>query len=385
MPCRRYKPTAVSELVGRRPGVTAPGNQSGAALIVALLVFALCTALVVAMEVEFNRFYQRAANILLAEQANAYLRGAEELATLALLADYDAQDQDQPRDDLLEIWAQTPPPYALDEGGWMAGCLRDLQGRFNLNALALRLPQQDTDSGAPSDKPRFTPAQAQFIRLLQALGEPQVSEQEARLITEAIADWLDTDMEPAFDGAEDDYYFGQTPGYRAANRAMASVSELRAVSGVTPQLYRALEPWVTVWPQEPTTLNIHTAPAMVLRSINADDDLTPLSVADGEALEAQQRPPGPGFVDMEDFLNSAVLAGKQEQMAGIKPLLGESSAYFLLSAEVEVADRRMRLYSVLHRSGRQVGALARGSGIMDNSLANQGDKDTCTIAPSLDW
>jgi general secretion pathway protein K len=363
----------------------APGSQSGAALIVALLVFALCTALVVAMESEFNRFYQRGANILLAEQAYAYLRGAEELATLALLADYDAEDRDNPRDDLLEIWAQPPPPYALDEGGWMAGCLRDLQGRFNLNALAARVGRQDDESGTQADKPRFTPAQAQFIRLLQALGEPQLSEQEARLITEAVTDWLDADLEPAFDGAEDDYYFGQTPGYRAANRAMASVSELRAVAGVTPELYRALEPWVTVWPQQPATLNIHTAGSMVLRSINVDDDLSPLSVADGEALQAQQRPPGPGFVDMDDFFDSAVLAGKQEQMERIKPLLGESSSYFLLSAEVEVADRRMRLYSVLQRSGRQVAALARGSGIMDNSLENRGDEDSCKIAPSLDW
>ena len=267
----------------------------------------------------------------------------------------------------------------------MAGCLRDLQGRFNLNALAARVERQGDEGGSETDKPRFTPAQAQFIRLLQALGEPQLSEQEARLITEAVTDWLDADLEPAFDGAEDDYYFGQTPGYRTANRAMASVSELRAVAGVTPELYRALEPWVTVWPEQPATLNIHTAGSMVLRSINVDDDLSPLSVADGEALQAQQRPPGPGFVDMDDFFASAVLAGKQEQMERIKPLLGESSSYFLLSAEVEVADRRMRLYSVLQRSGRQVAALARGSGIMDNSLENRGDEDSCKIAPSLDW
>ena len=124
---------------------------------------------------------------------------------------------------------------------------------------------------------------------------------------------------------------------------------------------------------------------MVLRSINVDDDLSPLSVADGDALQAQQRPPGPGFADIDDFLNSAVLVSKKEQMEGIRPLLGENSSYFLMSAEVEVADRRMRLYSVLQRSGRQVGALARGSSIMDNSLANRGDEDTCKIPPSLDW
>lgn len=389
MPCHRYSQKVTGARSGRGPQSVAPRAQSGAALIVALLVFALCTALAVAMESEFNRFYQRAANILVAEQANAYLRGAEALATMALQADYDMEDQDSPRDDLLiplEPWAQVPPtPYPLDEGGWMTGCLRDLQGRFNLNALATRVEQQEGDSGSQTDKPRFTPAQAQFIRLLQALGEPQLSVQEASVITEAVTDWLDADTVPAFDGAEDDYYFGQTPGYRAGNRAMASVSELRAVAGITPELYWALEPWVTVWPQQPAKLNIHTAGTMVLRSINADDDLSPLSVADGVALFEQQRSPGPGFADMDAFFDTAVLAGKREQMVETEQLLGESSSYFLLSAEVEVADRRMRLYSVLQRSGRQVMALARGNSIMDNSLENRGDKDQCKIPPSLDW
>ncbi|HZL99427.1 MAG TPA: hypothetical protein VFD43_04160, partial [Planctomycetota bacterium] len=45
-----------------------PGTRSrqcGAALIVAMLVFALATALVVAMKGEFSRFYERSANVRL--------------------------------------------------------------------------------------------------------------------------------------------------------------------------------------------------------------------------------------------------------------------------------------------------------------------------------
>jgi general secretion pathway protein K len=99
---------------------------------------------------------------------------------------------------------------------------------------------------------------------------------------------------------------------------------------------------------------------MVLRSINADDDLSPLSVDEGQAL-AEQRDSA-GFVDLEDFLASPVFAGKAEQMNGVKTLLGQSSTYFLLDAEVEVADRNMHLYSVLERSGRRVSAVARASG-----------------------
>ena len=341
---------------------SSPTRQGGAALVVALLVFALCTALVVAMKLEFTRFYQRAGNIFVAEQAHAYLLGGEGLASLALLADYDQEKgQEQPRDDLNELWAQDSAPYPLDEGGWLVGRLEDLQGRFNLNALAQRVAEAEPATGEGGEaQPRFTPAQAQFIRLLQALEEPPVSQQEAIQLTEAIADWLDADMEPTLNGAEDDFYYGMTPSFRAANRPMASASELRAVANMTPELFRALRPWVTVWPQEPGTLNIHTAPAMVLRSINADDDLSPLSPDEGQAL-AEQRDSA-GFVDLEDFLASPVFAGKAEQMNRVKTLLGQSSSYFLLDAEVEVAGRNMHLYSVLERSGRKVSAVARANG-----------------------
>jgi general secretion pathway protein K len=334
--------------------------QRGAALIVAMLVFALATALVVAMKGEFNRFYQRSANILLDEQAQAYLRGAEELAGTVLLADYD-QDKirGQARDDLTEAWyadpALPPPTYKLDEG-WMSGKLEDLQGRFNLNRLAER--------GTGPATSRFTPAQQQFIRLLQALGEPEVSEQDAILITESVSDWLDADLDARENGAEDDYYGSQAPAYRTANRGMASVSELRAVANMTPEIYRALEPWVTVWPAEGGLLNIHTAPPVVLRSINADNDLTPLSEAEVAALlDARgdtREPRESNFRNKDEFLDHAVFKGKT--MTGIRSLLGDTSNYFLLRAEVEVAGRNMRLYSVLDRNNRKMSALSRANG-----------------------
>ncbi len=332
-----------------------PRRQQGAALVVAMLVFALCAALIVAMKGEFTRFYQRGVNLFLAEQSYAYLRGAEDLASLALLVDYD-QDQgsDRLRDDLGEIWARPPAPYALDQGGWLTGRLLDLQGRFNLNALAARA------SGEGEGAARFTAAQALFIRLLQALEEPEVNQQDAILVTESIGDWLDGDTTPSPDGAEDDYYLGRTPAYRTANRPMASTSELLAVAYVTPELYRALEGLVTVWPQDPQPLNIHTAPLTVLRAINADDDLAPLSLADGEALLAL-RGEG-GFQDLDAFLASPVFDQQPERMERVRALLGEASTHFLLEAEVEVADRKMRLYSVLQRRQRTVSALVRASG-----------------------
>ena len=332
-------------------------TEAGAALVVAMLVFAICAALIVAMQREFTLFYQRGANSLQAEQGYAYLRGAEELASLALVLDYDTDKQrDVPRDDLEEIWAQAATPYALDEGGWLMGSLEDLQGRLNLNGLAGSGGGQGSGQGQASE--RFTPAQAQFIRLLQTLEEPVVSEQEAIAITRSIADWIDADGNTSPDGAEDDYYFSQTPAYRAANRPMSSVSELRAIANVSAELYAVLAPLVTVWPQTAQPLNIHTAKVQVLRSINADDSLEPLAESDAQAL-AEQREES-GFLDKAEFLAHPAFADKP--MDKVAELLGESSAYFLLSARVEIADRELQLYSVLQRQQRRVESLVRASG-----------------------
>jgi hypothetical protein len=49
-------------------------------------------------------------------------------------------------------------------------------------------------------------------------------------------------------------------------------------------------------------------------------------------------------------------------MEKVQSLLGEASTCFLLEAQVEVADRNMRLYSVLERKQRSVTALVRAAG-----------------------
>jgi general secretion pathway protein K len=344
-------------------------RQGGAALIVAMLVFALATTMVVAMSKEFTLLLKRGANSFAAEQAHAYLRGGEELAGLVLRQDMESDKSEQAlRDDNSEIWAQQVPPYALDEGGWLVGRLEDLQGRFNINSVSGQAaPAGDAGTGGDSARVdaagkkaaqrRFTAAQRQFIRLLQTPEEPQVSQQDAILITEALMDWLDADGEPRDFGAEDDYYNDMAPSYRTANRALASVSELRLVAYMTNEIYQALLPNLTVW-GDGSSINIHTAPEAVLRTINAADDLQPLSQAEGETLAALRG--DEGFENVQALLDSPTLAGREID-AELLARLGETSAWFLYSGEVEVADRLTRLYSVLHRENNQIKALVRSS------------------------
>lgn len=344
-------------------------RQRGAALIVALLVFAIASALMVGLQRDFTLQLQRGSNSFLQEQAWVYLEGAENLAAMGLRLDA-AQDtaSDYPRDDLTELWAQEATPYPLDEQGWLLGSLEDLEGRFNLNGL---VAGETTASGGESSAlgssnssastlgaPKLSVQQKQFIRLLQTLEDVEISVSEARVLTDAVIDFIDQNDAPRPDGAEAEAYRNLTPAYRPSNRPLASVSELRAVKGFTPEIYRALVPWVSVWPSESSELNIHTAPITLLRTLNTDDQLEPLPLFDAQRL-SDLRSAGE-FSDLDTFLADPVFSGGVTDE--LRTILGETSDWFLLRAQVEIAGREQRLYSVLERDGQRVVSRYRSLG-----------------------
>ena len=377
-------------------------SQQGAALIIAMLVFALSATLLVALQREFSLALQRGTSQLFSEQAWAYLIGAEELAKLALQADNLLDARSAPAADHLgELWAQPAKPYPLDAGGWMTGQLTDLQGRINLNMLvsdsaAQNPSSEDEDVGngesesegsgdrsnegerfgaseslnqsrqqneasqqtAGDEASRWTPTQKLLIRLLQALDTVPLPLDEAMALTESISDFIDRDANRRQDGAEaDEYRYADFP-YLPADRALASVSELRSVRGMTPEVYEALAPLVTVWPEGNTRLNILTAPLPVLRTLNADDQWAPLSVIDAERL-AERRLEG-GIAKVEDLLTGPILEGRPS--AELEPLLDIRSDWFLLDASVELLDRQRHLFTVLHRQVDTTIAVFRSEG-----------------------
>ena len=367
--------------------------QRGAALIIAMLVFALSATLLVALQREFSLALQRGTNQLFSEQAWAYLIGAEELAKLALQADHllDARSATA-ADHLGELWAQPATPYPLDAGGWMTGQLTDLQGRINLNMLVSDPVTQSPPSGGEGvsdggsesasagvesepvsqsrqqnesvgqvsgdEAGRWTPTQKLLIRLLQALNEASLPLDEAMALTEAISDFIDPDTNRRRDGAEaNEYRYADYP-YLPANRALASVSELRSVRGMTPEIYEALVPLVTVWPERNTRLNILTAPLPVLRTLNADDQWAPLPVIDAERWVESRREGG--IAQVADLLGDPILAGRPS--AELESLLDIRSDWFLLDASVELLDRQRHLFTVLHRETDMAVAVFRSEG-----------------------
>lgn len=369
------------------PRVKCLPRQRGAALVVAMLVFALVAALMVGLQRDFTLILQRGTHQVFTEQTWAYLIGAEGLAQLALQADSRADARaEQPSDHLGELWAQPPNPYPLDGGGWMQGGIEDLQGRFNLNLLTgssgggagangeggANAPDGDSGDAAPDsdsddiDSPsaingteeRWSPAQKVLIRLLQALGDASLPLEEAMALTDAITDFIDADSQRRERGAEEsEYRYADFP-YLPANRSLASVSELRAVQGMTVPVYEALAPLVTVWPETGAKLNVLTCPLPVLRALNADDQMAPLAQTEAERIDALRREAV--LISVEDFMADPALEGRP--LGELESLLDTRSDWFVLDATVELADRERHLFTVLRRSSEQVLAVFRSEG-----------------------
>jgi general secretion pathway protein K len=81
----------------------------------------------------------------------------------------------------------------------------------------------------------------EFLLLLEAIG---AGGSEAQAVADAVTDFLDEDSSAESQGSEDNFYTGLTTPYRTAGGPIASVSELRAIDGITAEVYARLSPYL---------------------------------------------------------------------------------------------------------------------------------------------
>jgi len=288
-------------------------RQRGVALITAVLIVALATILATQIGFDSALEQRRSGAAMSLDQAFLIGLGAEAWAASYLKTDAENSKQDFPA----ERWATPIPPIPV-EGGQVEGFIEDMQGRFNLNNLI-------TAEGAVNPE-----GLRQFRNLLTALDlEPKWAD--------ILADWLDTDTQPAFpEGAEDSVYTSQTPPYRAANGPITSVSELLALPV---DRYRKLKPYVAALPIG-TKINLCTAPGIV---IDALSDGTREFGLDEQSLARSRT--DHCFPTVSDLQGS--FQGKDFER--ISDYVGESTSYFRVTALVTIGTSQMTLYSLLHR------------------------------------
>jgi general secretion pathway protein K len=287
------------------------------ALVAALLIMALIGTL--AATLSWNNVFdlRRTMSMIYHDEGTQAAYGAENWVAIILREDA----ADSQSDHLGEIWAQPFPVLPIESEsvrGALTGELLDLQGRFNVNNLI-------GANGAVDPM-----ALEQFQRLLISLDlDPRFAG--------LAADWIDADEDTGFpDGAEDPIYSSMTPPYRTANSRIATVSELMALEGMDRESFARLAPFISALPGR-TSLNVNTAPAPVLQSLDAN-----LSPADVEGLIAQRA--NGGFVDIQNVFTPIVAAD-------VLPTLTEASSFFQLKVVVQIATVRVTYYSVLYRDG----------------------------------
>lgn len=221
-----------------------PPRERGAALLTVLLLVAVMAALAATALERLRLSTALAMNSTALDQARAYAIGVESL--LALTVD-DLIAASPERITLAGGWTTQVRRIPMPDGGLVEARVRDGGNCFNLNSVVDgRLP------GALAPRPVGI---RQFEDLMRVLDVP---EDQARRIAGAAGDWADSDADRGPGGAEDSDYAG-AGAYRTGNTLFADVSEVRALSGMTPEFYARIKPWLCALPiAEMSPINVNT-------------------------------------------------------------------------------------------------------------------------------
>ena len=278
-----------------------PARQRGIALLMALLIVVITTAIAVSILHEEKFAIRKSAHIQLNDRAALYAIGLEDWARIYLREDREESSTDS----LDEYWAGGIPGLPI-EGGYLTGYVEDEQARFNLNSLVVS-----------------EIALTRFKRLCDNL------EIDDSFIP-ALMDWIDQDFDIRYpDGMEENY-----EDYRVANREMVDISELLLVQNVTPEIYEKLMPHVTALPGT-STLNVNTMSETIFQSLAPDLDVT-------EFIEQREDDP---YASVEDFIERLQ---KPIEVEG----LSVDTQFFRTHGQVMQGEQSYFLTSLIYRDER---------------------------------
>jgi type II secretory pathway component PulK len=174
-------------------------------------------------------------------------------------------------------------------------------------------------------------------------------------------------------GAEDtDYLSGDLP-YRTANQPMVSISELRSLKNVIAEEYNCFvgdaenPPLVNTIKADDVTINVNTAPAAVLQSIDNRIDDSVLQ----KVLEGRKDEPYKDVATFVKTLKDQLFVGndpkqKQEmeqfdkQMEQMKLSVG--SKYYEVTSNAQIGRMQVKVISLLKRENNKITTIQRTIG-----------------------
>ena len=215
-------------------------HEEGTVLLSTLLVLSLMSAVALALLATLQSSITHAGTVNARAQVALYAQGAQEFsqAQIQQLAGMESTQLNQ--------FLSQAEPYVLPfDNGSISLRVSDGTQCFRLSALS-----DSTGQGQDSERMRFE-------ALLVLLG---VDQGQASRIAAAALDWVDRDSQLSPGGAEDGTYLSRALPHRTANVPMQSVTELRAVEGMTEDLFQQLLPYLCIGETgTPTQFNIDGA------------------------------------------------------------------------------------------------------------------------------
>jgi general secretion pathway protein K len=319
-----------------------PGER-GAALLTVLLLVAVISVLAASALEKLNMSTKMAENGVALQQARAFAYAAETMAMIRVNAIVTA---DAARTTLDGDWEGRPQPLPIP-GGVATLTITDGGNCFNLNGLV--------DDRIPKNYIAQPTQMAEFARLMTLIGIPG---DQATGIAAATADYIDSNSTPEAGGAEDGAYTAKGQPYRTANSLMTDPSEIRAVMGVTSDVYARLRPWICTLPVDrPTSINVNTlqpeqAPLFAMLFASGLDV--------GQARSMLLSRPAGGYAKTEDIWSQPALQGLADSDAQAQA--GVKTYWFDLDINVAMDGAALEQHTLLDASGQKPQILSRSWG-----------------------
>jgi general secretion pathway protein K len=307
-----------------------PQSERGAALLAVLVLVVIMAAIAAGAFERLRLSTAMAMNGAALDQARSYALGVEDLLTLRIddLAGADAYVTSLAGD-----WNGTARQIPLPGAGLAVGTVRDGGNCFNLNSLV-----QGEAMTTLTQRPA---AIEQFVALMAVLGLPEPA---ARRVAAATADWIDSDDRPSPQGGEDAAYSGSEPAYRTGNTLLSDPSELRAVAGVTPEIYKELRPYVCALPAaDMSPINVNTllprdAPLLAM--------FAPAKARPDRVRGLISSRPKGGWRNTYDFWRSAEQAGLETNVDPMSQLQLKTY-WFTIDLSVRFEDSEMEEWALV--------------------------------------
>lgn len=304
-------------------------KQKGVALMMTIFIFALVSILSVGMYSRQSIFVQTAGNVLAQAQAYQVSLATEVYARKLLREDWDSDSESEPKTDDL-LWDYMSGSLTVPIGdAQVQAQFDDMQGKLNINDIVFVDGQINPI------------VMGRFERLINNLALET-------LIVGELIDWIDENKQQPddMDGAEDGEYLSLDTPYLNGGQIFRHLSELLLLPNISFEDYDKLREFVTVLPQGWAKLNINTAQPAVLQSLSGDISA---QVAD-ELVAARDEDSGDGiWENIEAFKSESLLTGiKLDELNDSN--LGVRSDFFELRSKVTLAERKVRMVTVIYRN-----------------------------------